>query len=162
MNGTIVFADDSPAQTIGGLEYVGKDDRYVYFNILAGEWNVEETEPINIFPAAVSSTSLSMTAATALDNGNPPLSYYFYFMGSPTGGTGGADSDWQNDPTYTNQGLQPNHQYGYRVKARDSASSPGRDGLFSYAIYIHLGQYSGIGGLRQPHSKPNPGKLDGQ
>ena len=81
VNGTIVFADDSPAQTIGGLAYIGKDDRYVYFNILAGDWSVEETEPINIFPVAVNSTSLSMTAATALDNRNPTAFLLFLFYG---------------------------------------------------------------------------------
>jgi hypothetical protein len=49
VNGTVVFADGSPAQTIGGLEYVGQDDRYIYFNIVAGIWNVEESENLKTF-----------------------------------------------------------------------------------------------------------------
>jgi hypothetical protein len=48
-----------------------------------------------------------------------PIHYYFYFTGSPTGGTGGIDSGWQSGTSYVNSGLQANHQYGYRVKARD-------------------------------------------
>ena len=66
-------------------------------------------------------------------------------MGSPTGGTGGADSDWQNDPTYTNQGLQPNHQYGYRVKARDSAYPPAETDYSPILYKYTLANTPGLG-----------------
>jgi hypothetical protein len=75
-------------------------------------------------PSAAGSTSISMVATTATDTGSPPVSYYFDFVDSPTGGTGGADAGWQSSASYTNAGLQPNHQYGYQVKARDSAPIP--------------------------------------
>jgi C1A family cysteine protease len=63
-------------------------------------------------------TSISMVASTATDP-TTPIQYYFNFTGSPTGGAGGIDSGWQSGTSYANSGLQANHQYGYRVKARD-------------------------------------------
>ena len=75
-------------------------------------------------PYAASSTSISMVATTATDSVSPPVSYLFDFVSSPTGGSGGSDSSWQSSTSYTDTGLQANHQYGYRVKARDSASTP--------------------------------------
>ncbi len=74
-------------------------------------------------PYAVGTGAIAMLAATAVDN-TPPVSYYFEFVESPTGGTGGADSGWKESPFYTNSGLQANHRYAYRVKARDSAPIP--------------------------------------
>ena len=76
-------------------------------------------------PAAVSSTSISMTATTATDAASPPVRYYFNFV---SGGTGGADSGWQTGAAYTNNGLSPNTLYTYRVKARDSASPANENG----------------------------------
>jgi hypothetical protein len=75
----------------------------------------------NSTPSAISSTSISMSVNSAIDAQTPPVSYYFDFMDSPTGGTGGNDSGWQSSSEYSNTGLQANHQYGYRVKARDSS-----------------------------------------
>lgn len=75
-------------------------------------------------PYATGSTSIAMAATQATDTGSPsspPVAYYFAFVDSPTGGTGGVDSGWQGSTSYTNTGLQANHRYGYRVKARDSA-----------------------------------------
>jgi len=63
-------------------------------------------------------TSISMVATIATDP-TAPIHYYFNFTGSPTGGAGGMDSGWQSSPSYIHSGLQANHQYGYRVKARD-------------------------------------------
>jgi len=86
-------------------------------------------------PYAASSTSISMVATTATDDTSPPVSYYFDFVDSPTGGTGGADSNWQSSTSYTNAGLQPNHRYGYQVQARDSASSPNVTSPSSPVVY---------------------------
>ena len=72
-------------------------------------------------PMAISPNSITMVATIASDTDNPPISYYFNFVGSSSGGIGGADSGWTGSKTYTDTGLQPNHQYRYRVKARDSA-----------------------------------------
>jgi YD repeat-containing protein len=85
-------------------------------------------------PYAASFTAISMVATTATDSSSPPVSYYFDFVDSPTGGTGGTDSVWQSGASYTNSGLQPNHQYGYRVKARDSASTP-NETSYSSTVY---------------------------
>jgi outer membrane protein assembly factor BamB len=75
-------------------------------------------------PYPAGSTSISMVATTAIDSESSPVSYSFDFVNSPTGGSGGSDLGWQSSMSYTDTGLQPNHQYGYRVKARDSASTP--------------------------------------
>jgi len=85
-------------------------------------------------PYAANSTSISMTATIATDTGSPPVSYYFHFVNSPTGGTGGTDSSWQSSISHTNSGLQANHQYGHQVKARDSASAP-NETSYSSTIY---------------------------
>jgi len=67
-------------------------------------------------------SSIRMDATTATDS-TSPISYYFNFVDSPTGGIGGSDSVWQSGSSYINSGLQANHQYGYRVKARDGADN---------------------------------------
>lgn len=69
-------------------------------------------------PYQTGTTSISMVANTATDP-TAPIQYYFNFAGSPTGGIGGVDSGWRLSPSYTNSGLQANHQYGYRIKSRD-------------------------------------------
>jgi hypothetical protein len=68
-------------------------------------------------PHATSTTAISMTAATATHAECSPIFYNSEFMGSPTGGTGGQNFDWQESRVFTNTGLQPNHRYGYRVAA---------------------------------------------
>lgn len=73
-------------------------------------------------PGQNGTNSIRMVATTAVD-ASSPISYFFDFVDSPTGGTGGLDSAWQSGSTYINSGLQPNHRYGYRVKARDNANN---------------------------------------
>ena len=63
---------------------------------------------------ADSETSISMVATTAYDNSG--VEYYFE---STT--AGGNDSGWQTEPNYTDVGLDPNTEYGYRVRARDTS-----------------------------------------
>ena len=70
-------------------------------------------------PAPDGTTSISMTASTAVDTMSPPVSYHFNLV---YGGSGGNDSSWQWGTVYTDDGLTPNTAYTYRVKARDSAS----------------------------------------
>jgi hypothetical protein len=69
-------------------------------------------------PHQTGTNSISMVATTAADSASP-ISYYFDFVISPTGGLGGADSGWQSGTSYTNSNLRANHKYGYRVKAKD-------------------------------------------
>jgi hypothetical protein len=73
-------------------------------------------------PYQTGTGSISMVATTATDP-TTPINYYFDFVDSPTGGLGGFDSAWQSGTTYANSGLQANHQYGYRVKARDGLNN---------------------------------------
>jgi predicted outer membrane repeat protein len=70
-------------------------------------------------PGQIDTTSIAMVADIERDISSPE-EYAFDFVASPTGGAGGSDSVWQFSPMYTDVGLNANHQYGYRVKARDS------------------------------------------
>jgi hypothetical protein len=71
-------------------------------------------------PYEQSTSQIRMYARTASDSFTP-IEYYFDFYSSPTGGSGGTDSDWQTSTYYADTGLGPNHRYGYRVKARDGS-----------------------------------------
>ncbi len=82
-------------------------------------------------------TSISMVATNASDSSSP-INYFFNFAGSPTGGTGGSDSGWQSGASFVNSGLQPNHQYAYRVKAAD-----GFHNETSYSTPNHMA-YTGV------------------
>ncbi len=73
-------------------------------------------------PDQIDTSSIAMMAEVARDVSGPE-EYLFDFVASPTGGAGGSDSPWQFEPSYTDVGLNPNHQYGYRVKARDGHGS---------------------------------------
>jgi hypothetical protein len=57
-----------------------------------------------------------MTAETATDAWGWEVEYYFESISID----GGHDSGWQVSPTYTDGGLTPGVEYGYRVKARDA------------------------------------------
>src|SRR4030042_814215 len=81
-------------------------------------------------PDQINTSSIVMTADIARDISGPE-EYAFDFVSSPTGGAGGSDPPWQFNPNYVDVGLNPNHQYGYRVKARagqgnETAYSPVR------------------------------------
>jgi hypothetical protein len=69
-------------------------------------------------PIATGPTSITMTAATATDTGNPPVMYYFECTNY-----GDASSNWQTNPTYVAGGLSPATEYTFRVKARDSSAA---------------------------------------
>ncbi|MBI4710178.1 MAG: matrixin family metalloprotease [Nitrospirae bacterium] len=93
-------------------------------------------------PYETSTSSISMAATTASDT-STPISYYFDYYSSPTGGTGGIDSGWQSSTSYTNSGLQTNHQYGYQVKAADNAGNETGYSAISYD-YTDIVTPSGI------------------
>jgi hypothetical protein len=60
-----------------------------------------------------------MTAATAADTLNPPVAYYFECTTDDS-----VSSGWQASPNYTTPTLDPDTEYTFRVKARDSYLSP--------------------------------------
>ncbi|MBI9076994.1 MAG: peptidase C11 [Desulfatibacillum sp.] len=75
-------------------------------------------------PQAVDDSSISMTSFTATDQLGNTVYYQFTFTQSPTGGGGGSDStNRYTSTTYTDQGLEPNHQYCYTVYAHDGAGN---------------------------------------
>jgi len=71
-----------------------------------------------VVPALATSTSATMTAATATDTSG--VEYYFDEV---TGNPGGTDSGWIATTTYTDDGLAANTTYTYRVKARDKSDN---------------------------------------
>jgi beta-lactam-binding protein with PASTA domain len=68
-------------------------------------------------PAAVSETSINMTATTASDPSG--VEYHFTNVTVPDGSH---DSGWQDSPVFTDTGLNPGTSYTYEVRARDKSS----------------------------------------
>jgi len=73
-------------------------------------------------PTATGSSSIIMTATDANDE-SLPVMYYFECITDSD-----ANSGWQTDTTYIAQGLNPNTQYTFRVKARDDYLTPNETG----------------------------------
>ncbi|MCD4736111.1 MAG: hypothetical protein K8R53_08720, partial [Bacteroidales bacterium] len=71
-------------------------------------------------PYELNTSQIRMTSTTASDP-TAPITYYHDFVSSPTGGLGGSDSGWISSTQHTDYGLGTNHQYGYRVMARDGS-----------------------------------------
>jgi autotransporter-associated beta strand protein len=67
-------------------------------------------------PAALDTTSIIMTATTATDALSPPVEYYFENVSNLV------NSGWSSSTVWTNTGLTAGTTYGYRVKARDTAT----------------------------------------
>ena len=70
-----------------------------------------------------------MTAETATDAWGWDVDYYFESISED----GGHDSGWLRSPTYTDGGLTPGVQYGYRVKARDGVGNETEWSVVRYA-----------------------------
>lgn len=77
-------------------------------------------------PTATGSSSITMTATTAVDANSPPVQYYFECTNHSE-----ASSTWQTSATYSTSGLTPNTQYTFRVKARDSSPAQNETGWSS-------------------------------
>ena len=115
-----------------------------------GDWGEEEgfwgptPNPMtwDTVPHDTSGVAISMEATTASDV-DTPINYYFDYVSSPTGGSGGTDGAWQRDTIYTDSGLDTNHQYGYAVRARDSLENEGWPSDTEYA-YTAIQTPSGI------------------
>jgi hypothetical protein len=67
-------------------------------------------------PYSTGDSSIEMTATTATDESG--VEYYFECVLG-----GGNDSDWQDDPTYEDTGLNASTEYSYRVQARDKSAN---------------------------------------
>jgi hypothetical protein len=77
-----------------------------------------ETTTWDTPPHAAGPDAIAMKATPATDPSG--VEYSFEEM---TGHPGGTDSGWQDEPEYTDDGLQSGTQYCYRVKARDTSPS---------------------------------------
>ncbi len=68
-------------------------------------------------PHAISRTAIEMTATIATSTDDSGVEYYFESVSD-----GGHDSDWQEDPVYTDTDLTAGTTYSYTVKARNTAN----------------------------------------
>ncbi len=93
---------------------------YVFWDFTTEDKTAPTPNPMTwaTAPYELSTSRIRMTASEATDP-TPPIEYYFTFLGSPTGGSGGSDSGWITSTTYTDESLDTNHQYSYQVTARD-------------------------------------------
>jgi hypothetical protein len=80
-------------------------------------------------PSAVGLSSITMTAATAVDTNGVE----YYFENTAGGGNGGDDSGWQDSAVYTDTDLLAGMEYSYRVKARDKSAAQNETG-YSAAV----------------------------
>ena len=134
---TFQIPDDAEAGPHYVRAFDEKGNYIVYYISVIADNTPPDPNPMTwaTEPYTADSTSISMVATTATDSESPPVSYFFDFVDSPTGGTGGSDSSWQTETSYTDTGLQPNHRYGYQVKARDSASTPNETNHSTPVVY---------------------------
>jgi len=98
-------------------------------------------------PYAVGTNAISMTATLAVDEQSPPVQYEFEFV---SGGSGGTSSGWQLSRDYMDTGLEPNTTYSYRVRARDSASTPNVTGYSTVATAATLANVPAAPTLSSP------------
>ncbi len=104
-------------------------------------------------PAADSTVQISMTASTATDNGFGSVEYYF---DETSGNSGGTDSGWQSSSSYSDAGLSANTQYTYKVKSRDSVSTPNETAFSSEAsAYTLANQPNAPTAASQDYSSAN-------
>jgi alpha-galactosidase len=123
--------DKSPAQNTTG-----------WSDVLTATTEVPDTTPptpdpmtFASPPAASGPNSITMTATTATDpNG---VEYLF------TNVTLGTDSGWQSSPSFTNSGLQPETEYVYQVKARDTSENFNETAFSATAAATTLGTPTG-------------------
>jgi len=84
-------------------------------------------------PTAISTSQVTMTATEATD---PSGGIEYYFTTSAVS-NGANHSGWQASRTYTDDGLQTNRNYAYKVKARDAVPNETADSSFvSVATFI--------------------------
>jgi hypothetical protein len=106
-----------------------------------------------VAPMAAESSSISMTATTGYDKNG--VEYYFACSAG-----GGHDSGWQDSPTYTDTGLQPQTEYTYQVRARDRSANQNETGWSSPAsattggavVYLPLVSQAPGSGVQDPRS----------
>lgn len=101
-----------------------------------------------VVPYESGTGAITMTAATATDNGGGDVEYYFQCVSGD-----GSDSGWQTDSTFTLSGLAPAN-YSYRVKARDLSDRRNETGYSAEALvtippYPYNGQVRAIPGTIQ-------------
>ncbi len=96
-------------------------------------------------PYTVSSSVISMTAATGSDLYGP-VEYYFEEISDNPGGT---DSGWQASSSYTDSELSPGTQYTYRVRMRDDLDNIGGYSSYQSATTdtVTIGVYQESGGV---------------
>jgi len=101
--------------------------------IVAPDTTAPTPDPMTfaVAPASASLTSITMTATTASAALTPPVEYFFTNM------VDGSTSGWISSTVWTNTGLTAGTTYGYRVKARDSSTTP-NETAFSAVSSVYI------------------------
>ena len=135
------WRDGSVSPTTTGYHYNHNAETYMLVGDALGRAMVElqgaeppvDTNPPSpnpmtwaSLPVALSSSSIAMTATTAVDTNG--VEYYFSNVTD-----GSHDSGWQASSTYIDMGLAPDTHYSYTVKARDMSVSHNETGLSAVA-----------------------------
>jgi hypothetical protein len=115
------------------------------------EWEVE--------PYSGSTTSITMTARTAVDRWGGTVEYYFKCVSG-----GGNDSGWQSDSNYTDSNLVSGVEYGYKVRARDASEQIPNDGTGQPGNKTGWSpiRYAVVGEVPPPpedHNPPQPDRM---
>jgi cysteine-rich repeat protein len=112
----LVFAPVSRSHTNLTVNISGDD----YTGTPPPDLSPPDPDPMTfaIVPLATSSTSIWMTATTAVDQDSMPVAYAFECTNDAS-----ASSGWQSGAFYEASGLLPDTLYSFRVKARDSAAA---------------------------------------
>jgi hypothetical protein len=98
---------------------------FVDFAVLTENWQppIQAAPPIPnpmtwaTLPHASSAYSIAMIATTAISTESSGVEYFF-----ENSSIAGHDSGWQDEPNYTDTGLNPNTTYSYKVKARNKTN----------------------------------------
>ncbi|MEX2514740.1 MAG: DUF2341 domain-containing protein [Candidatus Paceibacterota bacterium] len=111
------------------VEYNNQSSPSTFYSVGTQEISGEDTIPpypdpseFAVAPDGASTSSITMTAATSTDGeGSTPVEYYFNYQAcAADAGTGWSHSGWLVETSYTDENLQVNQCYSYRVKTRDS------------------------------------------
>ena len=86
-------------------------------------------------PAPGAQTSRTQMYASAASDPSTPVTYQFEEV---TGNPGGSGTGWVTSVYYSDGGLNPNTQYGYRVHAKDGVGNIGQWSTVSYATTYAL------------------------
>jgi glucuronoarabinoxylan endo-1,4-beta-xylanase len=107
--------------SVGSTDTLAANSINTYVGTIVDDTTPPTPDPMTwaLEPTETGPSSIEMTATTATDTESPPVQYYFECTTD-----GSKSSDWQTSATYSPSGLSPSTLYSFRVRARDSYTTP--------------------------------------